>query len=133
MEEVPRTLRDTLRAPGEMTRHAHGTNRLPRLSRFRRTVRLESLTCIDHNKQPGMENTRARGSRMHRSKIGIALESLDLPLRAALNEAQRLAVSGVEVAAVGELAPAKLSETGRREFRHLLRGHSLELTALRCP
>jgi len=66
-------------------------------------------------------------------KIGIRLESFGLPLRRALQEAQRLGVSGVEVDAVGDLSPKELSQTGRREFRHLLRGHNLEVTALGCP
>jgi sugar phosphate isomerase/epimerase len=70
---------------------------------------------------------------MNRLKIGICLESLGLPLRRALTEAARLGVSGVQVDAVGDLAPGTLSETGRREFRHLLRSHNLELTALGCP
>jgi L-ribulose-5-phosphate 3-epimerase len=70
---------------------------------------------------------------MNRLQIGLRLESLGLPLRRALAEAGRLGVSGVQVDAVGDLAPSALSETGRREFRHLLRGHSLELTALGCP
>jgi sugar phosphate isomerase/epimerase len=70
---------------------------------------------------------------MSKLKIGIALEALGLPLRRALQEAERLGVTGVEVAAAGDLAPDRLSLTGRREFRHLLRGHNLELTALRCP
>ena len=39
----------------------------------------------------------------------------------------------MQVDAVGELAPNTLSETGRREFRHLLRAYNLELTALGCP
>jgi sugar phosphate isomerase/epimerase len=66
-------------------------------------------------------------------KIGVRLESLGLPLRRALAEASRLGVGGVQVDAVGDLSPNNLSETGRREFRHLLRGHNLELTALGCP
>jgi L-ribulose-5-phosphate 3-epimerase len=70
---------------------------------------------------------------MNRLKIGIRLESLGLPLRRGLAEAERLGVSGVQVDAVGDLAPNTLSETGRREFRHLLRAHNLELTALGCP
>jgi L-ribulose-5-phosphate 3-epimerase len=70
---------------------------------------------------------------MKRLKIGIRLESLGLPLRRALSEAGRLGVLGVQADAVGELAPNALSETGRREFRHLLRAHNLELTALGCP
>jgi len=66
-------------------------------------------------------------------KIGISLNSLGLPLRRGLEQAQRLGVGGVEVTAVGDLAPANLSQTGRREFRHLLKSHGLELTALACP
>jgi len=42
-------------------------------------------------------------------------------------------VGGVQVDAAGDLAPAQLSQTGRREFRHLLRADNLELTALGCP
>jgi sugar phosphate isomerase/epimerase len=65
--------------------------------------------------------------------IGVRLDPLGLPLRRALQEAQRLGVAGVQVDAVGDLAPTRLSQTGRREFRHLLRAHSLELTAIGCP
>src|SRR5205823_5879178 len=70
---------------------------------------------------------------MNRLKLGIRLESFGLPLRRALLEAERLGVSGVQVDAAGDLSPKVLSQTGRREFRHLLRGHNLELTALGCP
>ena len=70
---------------------------------------------------------------MSRLKIGIRLESLGLPLRRALMEASRLGTAGVQVDAVGDLAPNALTETGRREFRHLLRAYNLELTALGCP
>src|SRR5438105_2213534 len=70
---------------------------------------------------------------MNRLKIGIRLESLGLPLRRALQQASSLGVSGVQVDAAGDLSPGRLSETGRREFRHLLRAHNLELTALGCP
>jgi L-ribulose-5-phosphate 3-epimerase len=70
---------------------------------------------------------------MTRLKIGLRLESLGLPLRRALMEASRLGVAGVQVDAAGDLAPDALTETGRREFRHLLRAHNLELTALGCP
>lgn len=72
-------------------------------------------------------------TRMNRLKIGIRLESLGLPLRRGLEEAERLGAAGVQVDAVGDLAPNNLSQTGRREFRHLLRAHNLELTALGCP
>ncbi len=70
---------------------------------------------------------------MSRLKIGICLESLGLPLRRALTEAVRMGVTGVQVDAAGDLSPNKLSQTGRREFRHLLSSHDLELTALGCP
>jgi L-ribulose-5-phosphate 3-epimerase len=70
---------------------------------------------------------------MNPLKIGIRLESLGLPLRRALAEVSRLGVAGVQVDAAGDLAPRALSQTGRREFRHLLRAHNLELTALGCP
>ena len=70
---------------------------------------------------------------MNRLKFGIRLESLGLPLRKALQQASSLGVRGVQVDAVGDLSPNNLSETGRREFRHLLRGYNLELTALGCP
>jgi sugar phosphate isomerase/epimerase len=70
---------------------------------------------------------------MNRLKIGVRLESLGVPLRRALQEAERLGVAGVQVDAAGDLAPQNLSQTGRREFRHLLRTHNLELTALGCP
>jgi sugar phosphate isomerase/epimerase len=70
---------------------------------------------------------------MGKLKLGIRLESLGLPLRRGLAEASRLGVAGVQVDAVGDLSPRNLSQTGRREFRHLLRSYNLELTALGCP
>ncbi len=70
---------------------------------------------------------------MNRLKIGIRLESLNLPLRRALTEAARLNVAGVQLDAVGDLSPNQLSETGRRELRTLLRLHNLELSAVGCP
>jgi sugar phosphate isomerase/epimerase len=70
---------------------------------------------------------------MSKLKLGVSLESFNLPLRRALVEAERLGLGGVKVNAVGDLAPGNLSQTGRREFRNLLRGHRLELTALGCP
>jgi L-ribulose-5-phosphate 3-epimerase len=70
---------------------------------------------------------------MKHLKIGIRLESLGLPLRKSLAEASRLGVGGVQIDSVGELSANNLSQTGRREFRNLLRGFSVELTALGCP
>src|SRR5262249_15448619 len=54
-------------------------------------------------------------------------------LRPALEEARKLGVAGIELAAAGDLVPRNLTQSGRRELRHLLRGHGLELTALNCP
>jgi sugar phosphate isomerase/epimerase len=70
---------------------------------------------------------------MNRLRIGVRLESLGLSLRRGLHESERLGVTGIQVDAVGDLAPKTLSQTGRREFRHVLRAHNLELTALGCP
>src|SRR5436309_76552 len=66
-------------------------------------------------------------------KIGVRLESLNLPLRPALNEASKMGAAGVQVDAAGDLAPDALTKTGRREFRNLLRSLNLDLTALGCP
>jgi sugar phosphate isomerase/epimerase len=70
---------------------------------------------------------------MNRLNLGVRLESLGLPLRSGLQEIERLGVAGVQVDAFGPLSPKNLSQSGRREFRHLLRAHNLELTALNCP
>ena len=70
---------------------------------------------------------------MERLKLGLCLKSLGVPLRRALREAQKLEVRGVELDATGDFAPQTLSQTGRRELRHLLRSYDLELTALGCP
>ena len=70
---------------------------------------------------------------MNRLKLGTRLESLGLPLRRAITEAARLGVPGVQADAAGDLSPQTLSQSGRREFLHLLRAHNLELSALGCP
>ena len=70
---------------------------------------------------------------MNRLKLAVCLESLGLPLRRGLQEVERMGVTGVQVDAVGDLAPRAFSQTGRRQFLHLLRAHNLELAALGCP
>jgi sugar phosphate isomerase/epimerase len=70
---------------------------------------------------------------MSRLKIAVRLEDFGLPCRRALQEAGRLGVTGVQFDAVGDLAPSALSQTGRREFLHLLRSHHLEVAAVGCP
>lgn len=70
---------------------------------------------------------------MGRIKIGLSLNELGLPLRRALTAARRLGVSGVSLDAAGDFAPQSLSETGRRELRHLARSQELGIVALHCP
>jgi L-ribulose-5-phosphate 3-epimerase len=70
---------------------------------------------------------------MKRLKLGVCLESLGLRLRRALQDVERMGVTGVQVDAVGDLAPKNLSQTGRRQFLHVLRAHNLELAALGAP
>jgi sugar phosphate isomerase/epimerase len=70
---------------------------------------------------------------MKHVKLGVRLESLALPLRRALQEAVRLGVGGVQIDAVGDLTPGKLTQTGRRELMHLHRSHNLQIAAVGCP
>jgi sugar phosphate isomerase/epimerase len=70
---------------------------------------------------------------MKHMTVGVRLESLGLPLRKALAEASRVGAAGVQVDAAGDLGPDQLSQTGRREFRNMLRAYDLELTAIGCP
>jgi L-ribulose-5-phosphate 3-epimerase len=66
-------------------------------------------------------------------KLGARLESIGLPFRAALAAAGKAGAAGVQMDAVGDLHPDRLSQSGRREVTHILRSHGLELTALGCP
>lgn len=55
------------------------------------------------------------------------------PIRDQVREAATLGARGVVLDAVGDLAPDRLSETGRRELRHLLRSVEVALVALSLP
>jgi sugar phosphate isomerase/epimerase len=66
-------------------------------------------------------------------KIGIVAESTGLSLRQALVVAARAGASGVQVDALGKVSPGELGDTGRREFRNLLRSFDLQLAALNVP
>ncbi|MCS7045619.1 MAG: sugar phosphate isomerase/epimerase [Gemmataceae bacterium] len=70
---------------------------------------------------------------MTRFRLGLCQKALGLPLRRCLPEARKLGVDGLEIEAVGDLAPAHLSQTGRREVLHLFRSHDLAVTAIACP
>jgi sugar phosphate isomerase/epimerase len=66
-------------------------------------------------------------------RIGIVAESTGLPVRQALAQAARMGSEAIQVDAAGDLGPDALSETGRREFRNLLRSFNQELAALNVP
>ncbi len=66
-------------------------------------------------------------------RIGIVVESTGLPLRQAVAQAARMTADGIQVDATGDLSPDLLGETGRREFRNLLRSYNQELAALNVP
>lgn len=63
-------------------------------------------------------------------KIGIQLRSLRLPLRKALQTANRLGVTAVEIDARGEIRPQDLSDTGLRELRKMLSDLDLRVSAV---
>src|SRR3954452_22138991 len=64
--------------------------------------------------------------------LGLRLDP-SRPIREQVREAARVGARGVVLDAVGDLAPNRLSETGRRELRHLLRSVELVLIALNLP
>ena len=66
-------------------------------------------------------------------KIGLRLDCLRLPVRPALRKTAALRVEGVQIDAVGDLAPDNLSATGRRELLHLVSSLGLTLTAIGFP
>jgi sugar phosphate isomerase/epimerase len=73
-----------------------------------------------------------RNDSMIRSPLGLRLNPAR-SLREQIPEAARLGARGVVVDAIGDLSPDRLSETGRREVRHLLRSVELSLVAVSLP
>ncbi len=69
---------------------------------------------------------------MARFQLGLNLDALGQPPRPGLMAAAKLGVDGVQLDAVGDLAPDRLTATGRREFRTVLRGFNLRLAAVNC-
>jgi sugar phosphate isomerase/epimerase len=69
---------------------------------------------------------------MIRSPLGLRLQPSGA-FRDQCQTAAKLGARGVVADATGELAPERLSGTGRREVRHLLRSLPLELIALHLP
>lgn len=71
---------------------------------------------------------------MIRSPIGLRLNfRAGDDLRVQIREAASLGARGLVLDAAGELAPHRLTETGRRELRHLLRTTELSLIAMHLP
>ncbi|HYH67585.1 MAG TPA: sugar phosphate isomerase/epimerase family protein [Urbifossiella sp.] len=66
-------------------------------------------------------------------RVGIVAEATGRPIRLAVAESARMGATAIQADAVGDLLPAQLGETGRREFRNLLRSYSQELAALHVP
>src|SRR5947208_926191 len=69
---------------------------------------------------------------MIRNPLGLRLDP-DRSVRDQIHEAARLGAKGVVLDAIGDLAPQRLGETGRRELRHILRTVELSLIALSLP
>jgi sugar phosphate isomerase/epimerase len=80
---------------------------------------------------------RDRGERfadMIRSPLGLRLSlNPEQSPRDEIRKAAALGAKGIVVDAAGDLAPDRLSDTGRRELRHLLRSTELSLIALNLP
>jgi sugar phosphate isomerase/epimerase len=69
---------------------------------------------------------------MIRNPLALRLDP-ERPVRDQIYEAARLGAGGVVVDAIGDLAPHRLGETGRRECRHILRTVELSLAAVSLP
>jgi sugar phosphate isomerase/epimerase len=69
---------------------------------------------------------------MIRSPLGLRLDATR-PIKDQIRGAASAGAKGVVVDAAGDLAPDRLSETGRREVRHALRSVELSLIALNLP
>jgi sugar phosphate isomerase/epimerase len=69
---------------------------------------------------------------MIRSPLGLRLDS-SRPIKEQIRGAASVGAKGVVVDATGDLAPDRLSETGRREVRHGLRSVEQNLIALSLP
>lgn len=71
---------------------------------------------------------------MIRSPLGLRLQpDPERSPKDQLREAARIGARGVVLDASGDLNPARLSETGRRDLRHTLRSIELRLVALHLP
>lgn len=69
---------------------------------------------------------------MIRNPLALRLDP-ERPVRDQIYESARIGARGIVVDAIGDLAPHRLSETGRREVRHILRTAELALAAVSLP
>ena len=69
---------------------------------------------------------------MIRHSLALRLDA-NQPVRDQFYAAARLGARGVVLDAIGDLAPHRLSETGRRELRHVLKTVELSLVGLSLP
>ncbi len=69
---------------------------------------------------------------MIRSPLSLRLDPAR-PIREQVRLAAEAGAKGVIIDASGELAPAQLSETGRRELRHLFRSVEMTLVGIHLP
>jgi len=69
---------------------------------------------------------------MIRHPLGLRLDP-NRPVRDQIHEAARLGARGVVLDAIGDLAPHRLGETGRRDLRHVLRTVELSLVGISLP
>ena len=69
---------------------------------------------------------------MIRSPLSLRLDPSQ-PIRDQIRQAAEAGAKGIVIDAAGELAPAQLSETGRRELRHLFRSVEVTLVGLHLP
>jgi sugar phosphate isomerase/epimerase len=69
---------------------------------------------------------------MIRSPLGLRLNPAR-SIREQIAEAARLGARGIVIDAIGDISPDRLSETGRREVRQLIRSVELSLIALHLP
>ena len=68
---------------------------------------------------------------MSRFKVGILVDCLHMGVKEGIRKSAELGAEGVQVFCTGgEMHPDALSGTGRRDFRHLLDGLGIELSAL---
>jgi sugar phosphate isomerase/epimerase len=69
---------------------------------------------------------------MIRSPLGLRLDA-SRSIKDQIRGAASMGAKGVVIDAAGDLAPERLSETGRREVRHALRSVELSLVAMSLP